>query len=214
MLALGAILLAGITISGRALLRMVAGGHSPLTFEHTQIVGETIFLVPENTIRHQQARRSGKVASLELYMLWPSLAGYSPEESAAFNHANGRKEIIFASVAPNATPEMAADRIQNSYLELTEESHPGPAGLEFRQFQKGGGFLNEVLAVGNRTPQAAFIARCLTEEMAALSLAPCERRLPFTEDLSLTYRFPEALLPEWQVLDEKLLKRLNAMLQK
>ena len=108
---------------------------------------------------------------------------------------------------------MAADRLQNSYMELTEESHAGPAGLEFRHFQKDSGFLNEVLAVGILAPDAKFIARCLTKEMAALSLAPCERRLPFAEGLSLTYRFPEALLPEWQMLDEKLLKRLNAMLQ-
>ena len=88
MLILGAILLTGTTIGGRTLLRMVAGGHSPLTVEHTQIVGEAVFLVPENIMRHQQARRSGKVASLELYMLWPSLAGYSAQKSAAFNHAN------------------------------------------------------------------------------------------------------------------------------
>ena len=37
--------------------------------------------------------------------------------------------------------------------------------------------------------------------MPAQSLAPCERDIQVGDDLSLTYRFPQELLADWQALD-------------
>jgi len=211
------ILLAGVLVAigtwGRVALD-VGVGHSASTELHRITVAGQDLLVPENLIRRRSDRKSGDQGQIELYMHWPSLEGYSYHRRASFQGQKKLKDIVFISIVPASTHEISLEQAQAAYLDISVPGEFFPTGLEMRQFQRGIGFETEVVAHGERAPEAPFVARCLVGKMAANSLAPCERRLPFVEGLYLVYRFPGELLPEWRMLDDVLLKRVKALLQR
>ena len=72
---------------------------------------------------------------------------------------------------------------------------PGAASC-FIGFNEKSGYMNEVLAVAERTDgRRPFVARCLSGPEAEESLAPCERDIQVGDDLSLSYRFPRNCSP-------------------
>ena len=90
---------------------------------------------------------------------------------------------------------------------------PGPAGVVIYEFAKQSGYDDETLVVGERPGKEPFVARCLRGAGAADSLAPCQRDVAFGDGLSLSYRFPEELLPQWREMDAALLARMSSMLR-
>lgn len=202
-------ILISVGIYRNAALDVAGTSYSASTEQHQIRIGRQMLRVPENLIRYRRDRRSGERQQLELYMLWPNLTGFTHNERASFNDGTN---IVFVSIASAAT-QPSVERTQNAYLSITYPVATTPSGLELRRFQQDGGFTDEVLVVGARSPSRPFFSRCFTQEMAETLLAPCERRLPLTEDIILIYRFPRDLLPEWQQLDDKMLKRLTELLQ-
>ena len=210
LLVMAGAILAAASFLGKTALDLVVRGHSASTEPHQISIGGQALLVPENLIRRRQDRQSGVRSQLELYLRWPELQGYTHATSASFNGTSQKKDVVFISVSSS---DSKTDRLQGAYLAVTDRGETGASGLELRQFQQDIGFADEVLAVGERAPSEPFLARCLTKGMAANSLAPCERRLPFINGLTIVYRFSEDLLPDWRLLDDMLLKRLTALRQ-
>ena len=92
---------------------------------------------------------------------------------------------------------------------IVKPAVPGPGGTALYGFTEKSGYLNEVLAVGNRPGKEPFVARCLSGPSADKSLAPCERDIQVGDNLSLSYRFPEEFLGNWQTLDAAIPPRLR-----
>ncbi len=198
-----AILSVAITFAGKWLgERMAMGGHTDDTTIHAVVIGNNLLAVPANMIRFEQARRSGNAERLDLYVHYPSMAGYTQASRDEFNHATAADSIIFLGFSEQMMSRDMSGRFAPIYSSLiARPGRNGPAGITFYEFSENSGYMGEKLAVADRQGREPFVARCLTGEAAEKSLAPCERDILVGERLTLTYRFPKRFLEEWQALD-------------
>lgn len=210
-----ALLSLAISVGGKQLGRMIAlAGHTEDTTLREIVIGDDIILASANTIRFSEQRRDGVASRVDLYLRWPQLDGYSAEARDDFNHVGRGSRIIFLSFERRAMSRDMSGRLEPIYAPLlVRPGRPGSAGVTIYDFDPASGYLDETLAVALRADGAApFVARCLTEESSAQSLAPCERDIQVGENLSLTYRFPRDLLADWESLDGAIRARAAAML--
>lgn len=210
-----ALLSAGISIAGKWLGGSIAmAGHTDDRTTRKVVIGGNMIVAPANAIRFERQRMSGAAARLDLYFHWPDMEGYSREAADAFNHADGRGTIVFASLEPRMMSRDMSGRFEPIYRELISAPPvPGPNGVSLYRLAEKSGYLNEELAVARRDGREPYVARCLTGPGAGESLAPCERDIHVGEDLSLTYRFPRELLAEWQRLDTAVIAKAAEMLK-
>jgi hypothetical protein len=210
-----ALLSVAISLSGRWLGRTIAmAGHTDDPTMIEVVIGNNVLVAPANAIRFQHARRDGVAGRLDLYLHWPEMSGYSAGKRDAFNQAGGNRSILFLSFEERAMSRDMSGRLQPIYRSLIQQPGAvGPAGLTIHRFRESSGYLNETLAVGDRAGALPYVARCLEGAAAAQSLAPCERDVHLGENLSLTYRFPLELLPDWQALDAAVLAKAGAFLR-
>ena len=205
-----------ISLGGKFLGRSIAAvGHTEDTTIHEIVVGNNVLAVPANMIRFEKARREGEVLRLDLYAKWPQMTGYTDADRDEFNNRDDRRNIIFMTLEESLMSRDMSGRLEPIYRRLIElPGAPGPAaGLRVYAFTKDSGYLNEMLVVGERRGGKVFVARCLTGQAAADSLAGCERDVHVGDRLSLTYRFPEAMLRNWQALDAAVLAKSAEFLQ-
>ena len=88
--------------------------------------------------------------------------GYSEAARDDFNHAKGARNIIFLSFEERMMSRDMSGRFAPIYASMiVRPGVPGPAGTLLYGFTEQSGYLNEVLAVGERARQGAFVARCL-----------------------------------------------------
>lgn len=200
-----AVLSLGVSVGGKMLGRsVIMGGHTDDPSPRTIAIGEDFLKVPANMIRQEAARRDGAAKRLDLYLRWPGLEGYTTATRDDFNHAGGRKAVLFLSIEERSMSQDMSGRLGPIYDRITTKpGTPGVAGLLAFGFKEGSGYANEVLMVApaDASGDKPFVARCLSGPSAAESLAPCERDIHVGKSLSLTYRFPAELLPRWRELD-------------
>lgn len=209
-----AVLSAAISVAGSWIGRTIAmGGHTDSRALNEIVIGNDVLGVPANMIRFENARRSGVAARLDIYARWPDMDGYSQEARDDFNHVDGSRNLLFLSFEQRAMSRDMSGRLDPIYRPLIESNGAeGPAGLAIHDFRPMTGYLDETLAIGERSTGEPFVARCLAGEQAAQSLAPCERDLHVGNDLSLSYRFPQSLLTEWRWLDKAVLTLVDGMI--
>ena len=205
----------GISLAGKWLGRTIAlAGHTEDTTIHEILVGNNVLAVPANAIRFERARHDGAAERLDLYLRWPDMGGYSADARDYFNHARGERKILFVTFAEQMMSRDMSGRFDPIYRSLiVEPGVPGQGGTTLYGFSEKSGYMNEVLAVAERSGQAPFVARCLSGESAEESLAPCERDILIGNNLSLSYRFPRELLPGWRALDAAILATANRYLK-
>ncbi len=210
-----ALLSAAISVGGKMIGASIAAvGHTEDTTVYEVVIGNNVFGVPANMIRAAEARRNGEAKRLDLYGLWPSLAGYSNAQRDAFNHRTAQRRIVFLSIEPRMMSRDMSGRLEPIYRRLIElPGAAGPSGLRAYGFSKGSGYVDETLMVGERPGDQPFVARCLTGAAAAASLAECERDIHLGEQLSLTYRFPGDMLESWAALDAAVSAKAAGMLR-
>jgi hypothetical protein len=202
-----AVLSIGISVAGKWLGRSIAlAGHTEDTTIHEVVIGNNVLTVPANAIRFERSRRDGIAERLDLYLRWPGMTGYTAATRNDFNNDGGEKKIIFLSFEGQMMSRDMSGRFDPIYRSLiVEPGTPAKGGITFYNFTEKSGYMNEVLAVADRSGETPFVARCLAGESAEDSLAPCERDILIGEKLSLSYRFPRELLPGWRALDAAVL---------
>lgn len=210
-----ALLSAVISIAGKmAGAGIAAVGYTQSTAPYEIVIGNNVFSVPANMIRAEEARRDGEAHRLDLYALWPSMAGYSDDARDAFNNRDPARRILFLSIEPRMMSRDMSGRLDAIYRKLIDlPGAAGPAGLRRYAFAAGSGYVDEILMVGERPGQQPFVARCLTGPAAAESLAGCERDVHLGRELSLSYRFPEEILESWAALDAAVAAKAAEMLR-
>lgn len=209
-----ALLSLGASLGGKWLGRTIAlAGHTADMTPHEVVIGNNVVTATANMIRFDRQRRNGVASRLDLYLRWPRLDGYSDAARDDFNNAAGSRNIIFLSFEERMMSRDMSGRLEPVYASmLVRPGRPGPNGVVFYGFDEKSGYLNEVLAVARRTGGEPFVARCLVGDGAETSLAPCERDIHVGRDLSLTYRFPRQLLPDWAELDAAVRAKAASML--
>lgn len=211
-----ALLSVAISVGGKWVGREIANvGHTEDTTRYRVAIGENLLAIPANMIRFDKQRRDGETARVDLYVKWPAMTGYTHADRDAFNNRGDSRDIIFMTVEEQMMSRDMSGRLDPIYRRLIElPGGPGPAaGLRVYDFAADSGYVNESLVVGERAGHEPFVARCLTGQAAADSLAACERDVAIGKELSLTYRFPEKMLQSWQALDAAVLARTAEFLQ-
>ena len=205
----------GISLGGKFYGRAIAmGGHTDSRTIRQVIIGSNIVLAPENAIRFAESRRDGISDRLDLYVHWPDLSGYTQGQSAAFNHENGSRQIIFLTFEEQTMSRDMSGRFAPIYDELIDKPGvPEETGLTLYPFSAKSGYLSEELAVASRSEDTPFVARCLTGAAAQESLAPCARDIQIGDNLSLSYRFPRELLRQWPALESAIRIKALSMLK-
>ena len=186
-------------------------GHTINTDLRTVIIGRDVIKAPANMIRYPSQRRAVEAKRLDLYLHWPSMEGYSETRKLEFNNNGNKGDIVFISLTPRfSTFDMTA-RIDPIYRKFfigneTEIGH----GLTSRKLDAEAGFIDEVLIVQKNSPYP-FSARCVVD--ANNKTTPyCIRDIHIGDDLSLTYRFHQRLLPKWLSLDQAIRSKFKAMI--
>lgn len=211
-----ALLSIAISFGGKALGRSIAmAGHTDDTTPYEIVIGNNVLSAPANAIRFENSRRDGVQTRLDLYLRWPNLEGYTNAARDDFNNAADAPRILFLSFSEAMMSRDMSGRFEPIYRSLIEE--PGrtlSAGLVEYDFSEKSGYIDETLVVAQRPErEQPFVARCLTGPSAGESLAPCERDIHLGQRLSLAYRFPRELLPEWERLDAAVLAKAASYLQ-
>lgn len=202
-----------ISLGGKWLGRsIVLAGHSDDPSLQEIVIGNNVLAIPANAIRFEDARRDGVTDRLDLYLHWPDLEGYSDQRREAFNNGDADRSIVFLTIAEASMSRDMTGRFEPIYRKLLNANgrRVTPELAAYR-FTEASGYRDEELVVG--TGQNPFVARCLSAEAATTSLAPCERDLRIGEELSLTYRFPRAMLTHAAALDAKIRSRAQAWLR-
>ncbi|HEY4193624.1 MAG TPA: hypothetical protein VGM46_13340 [Mesorhizobium sp.] len=210
-----ALLSAAISFSGKLFGHAIAmGGYTDDGTLREVVIGNNVITIPANAIRFDRARHDGVASRLDLYLRYPALDGYSEAARSDFNGQGAARNIIFLAFEEQMMSRDMSGRFAPIYSSLIEQPGlSGPDGTTLYNFKAKTGYLNEVLVVGQRPGKDPFVARCLSGASAAQSLAPCERDIQVGEDLSLTYRFPQEFLANWQALDAAIAEKAAKILK-
>lgn len=210
-----AVLSGAIGAAGHWLGRSIAmSGHTDDTTTREIIIGNDVVVAASNEIRFARQRRNGVATRIDLYFRWPEMDGYSEATRTAFNHSAGSKRILFLSMEPRMMSRDMSGRFDPIYRSLIVATAASVEGdVSIHDFMPRSGYVNELLAVAPRRGQAPFVARCLGGPSSVESLAPCERDVQVGRGLSLSYRFPRELLPEWESLEAAILFKAATMIK-
>ncbi|MCP1197863.1 hypothetical protein NIM86_00385 [Notoacmeibacter sp. MSK16QG-6] len=190
------------------------GGHSDRTDPMEIVIGDNVLSVPENMIRDAQQRSPAEYASLELYLRWPDLTGYSREATAIFNSRSKSRSLIFVTIERASMSRDMSGRYASVYRPLLREPGiSGPSGITLQAFRSDAGYGNELLARGSDDEGGLFVARCLAGAEGRQALAGCERDIRIGNGLSMTYRFPRKMLSQWHTMDSALKKRISSLIR-
>ena len=205
-----------ISFAGRELgAKLTMGGHTDDTTSHEIIIGNDVIVLPANMIRYPEQRRDGVANRLDLYVMWPTMRGYTSQSKAIFNNAIDKKnKLIFISVEPRTLSRDMSDRYEPIYKAMIDK--PGVSlsnGLTRFPLPEKSGFMDEELYVGPATGNRPFVARCLNAQTAQTSIAPCDRDIHIGDDLVLMVRFPAELLDNWPQLDAQLATFANTIVK-
>lgn len=191
----------GGRFAGKALAR---GGHTTSTQVYSITIGDNLLAVPANMIRFKNQRYSGVQERLDLYLLFPSMTGYTYETRDWFNDLKADdRQLVFIGIGERQMSRDMSGRFGPIYSAITKPSGAAPAfGLESYEFLASAGYGNDTLLVGPANDgKSRYVARCLGGEDAASALTACERDIDVGDNLSLTYRFPKSMLGEWRALE-------------
>ncbi len=97
-------------------------------------------------IRFRSQRRSSSLDRLDLYLLWPEMAGYSEAMKEEFNRTTINPAILFLTIEPRTMSQDMTGRIPAIYAKFMEgpETDAG-FGLKRRALSAEGGFGGEEL---------------------------------------------------------------------
>lgn len=168
------------------------------------------FEVPANYTAYPRERRGGSLGTMNMYALWPSMAGYAPAWKLQFvdDDPDTRRIDILLSQRTSSFSEI--DRIETIYLPLTidQRGTRTPYRLNRYTFREQrdevptNGYADSVLYVGQDSDGGTIGLFCY-KEIPTIPSPECWREYEVNGDLSVTYRFKRPYLAEWKEIDSK-----------
>ncbi len=213
----GALFLAGFTAAIVGIVYLLGAeisraGHSTDTTRKQIIIGNDVLAIPANAIRFRSQRRTGDSERVDMYFLWPEMAGYSERDAAAFNQTTVNPQLLFVTLEKRQMSQDMTGRIEPIYSKfMTGVSINAGHGLKRRALSAEGGFHQEDLWYEASSPWP-FAARCNRpgESMAA---PYCLRDIHVGRDLSVTYRFHLSLISDWMAIDAAIRAQIKDMIE-
>ena len=196
-----------INIAGQRYSQTITkGSHTAQTTPVDVFVGPDHLQLPINAIRFPEQRVTGEAESVNLYLTWPALEGYSDDNQALFNNIAGNNALIFVQISQATMTLDMSGRLGPIYSRLFDGSaEPGPQGLAMHRFKESSGYGNEVMLTGNGDDGARFAIRCLLPDVdRQQNGADCQRDISAGTDLSVLYRYSSSMLKDWRSIDAAL----------
>ncbi len=183
--------------------RLSLAGHSESTDIVDITVGRDRLALPANTIRFEQQRQGGIAESVDLYLLWPEMTGYSSAERRRFDDLALSQSLIFLQISQSTMSRDMSGRVEPIYRHLLEpQQAEGPAGLVVNRFKDRTGYEGESLLTATGPDGSIYAIRCLMPQAAeTASSSDCQRDIHVGQDLTVLYRFSSRLLGDWQAID-------------
>lgn len=182
--------------------RLALADHSDSTAAIRLTIGRDTLQLPENTLRFADQRQNATFEQIDLYLSWPELRGYETALRDRFNSIEPAG-IIFLQITQSTMTRDMSGRLEPIYRQLlTREPAEGRAGLDAHRFRPGTGYEGEILFTGRDKSGEVYAVRCLdTAKEAAPTNSDCQRDIHLGRDMSVLYRFPISLLPQWRELE-------------
>lgn len=177
-------------------------------------IGRDRMVIPENEIRFARQRTQGAADSIDLYLSWPAMKGYTSASAQTFTNIEKSKDLIFLQISQATMSRDMSGRLEPIYRQLFEgQPEAGPDGLSLHHFKKASGYGNEVLLTSPNPNQPDYAVRCLLPDTpAAATSGDCQRDIAVGQDLSVLYRFSSARLADWRALDKAVRDHVEALL--
>ncbi|MGR6465577.1 hypothetical protein [Rhizobium sp. PAMB 3182] len=204
-----------ISLAGHWLGReLSAVGHTDSQETVSIAIGRDRLAIPENEIRFARQRVSGAADSVDLYLSWPAMKGYTTASAQTFTNIEKSNNLIFLQISQATMSRDMSGRLEPIYRQLFEgEPQAGPNGLTLHHFKQASGYGNEVMLTFAMANQADYAVRCiLPNDPAAATSGDCQRDIAIGQDLSILYRFSSARLQDWQALDAAVRSHVTALL--
>ena len=212
-----AALTAALTIAGKYYGDQLAMDGRTLSREVFHIVvGQDVVSLPANMIRFENQRHTGNAETVNVYLSWPELEGYTAASDARFSNPTGSQDLIFIELSQSVMSRDMSGRLEPIYSRLFRgEPEPGPGGLIIHRLDPKSGFGDEVILTGMTKTGGLYVVRCLLpKNRASATTADCQRDIHAGRDLTFLYRFSSTLLPDWETLDARLLAFAEQHIQK
>ncbi|MEO1747359.1 MAG: hypothetical protein AAFR27_01860, partial [Pseudomonadota bacterium] len=168
------------------------------------VIGNDVYTVPENMIRHGGQRTPGVTNAVDLVLHWPSGSGYSDQHLDEFSSTD----------PSNVNTVLVGLSQRHSLLDMRSRFQPAlkrallsgsvtqlPSGLYEAKLDPQFGFIDETLIysraqVAGGDPQ--FVARCYGSTAQKKLLHPCELDSFVGVSGTARIRFPAAHLNDWR----------------
>lgn len=190
--------------------RISHAGHSLRQQPLEIFIGNDVYSIPENMIRHADQRQPGEATKFDIYVHWPSVSGYTVELAPAFREQDPKKmELVLASVTQRHSLLDMAERFEpvyrnairpNQIRQLSNGLYIAPLASEF-------GYINErlVYSRANVSGKPAFIARCQSSvNDGSRLLLPCETDIFIGHSSEAKIRFASSQLMRWEAFTKEL----------
>ena len=111
------------------------------------ILANDVLNVPLNMMRFEEQRQRETLKQIDLALLWPQGAGYSPANAVHFEDPEQTANLIFVTLIKRDMTQEMTERFQPIYRRLlTGQARSGPAGLKIQALKPGSGYDGEELA--------------------------------------------------------------------
>lgn len=174
-------------------------------------VGDVAFQVPANYTVYPRDRRGGARDSLTLYVLWPTMNGYTPARRSEFidNDPDTRRIDIIVDQRSSVFSEER--RLQTLYLPHTVDKagQQSDYGLVKFEFKSGGagedmqtnGYSDKDMFVAEDADGGTIVLFCFKENDVNVIPPECWREFDFSKGTTVRFMFKKAYLPEWQKIN-------------
>ncbi len=187
-------------------------GHSDDTTLKQVIIGNDVLAIPANTIRFRSQRRGGESERVDMYFLWPEMAGFSQNSEAAFNQTTINPALVFMTLEQRQMSQDMTGRIEPIYSKFLAGAPVAAGhGLVRQGLSPEGGFYQEDLWYEAQSPYP-FAARC-SRPGTDMAAPYCLRDIHAGRGLSVTYRFHISLIGEWMAIDTAIRAQVKRMLE-
>ena len=191
----------------------VLGDHSISTEPVDIFISETALRIPQNIIRRSEHRISGRHQFIDLYLQWPTLKGYSQEDTAVFENISQLDKLIFVSLVEAEPPNSPQRRLEGIYRRFfIGKAWRGPDGLIGQSLDPSSGYNSEDVFYA-RNGSNVFVTRCLQQKEADKNnvLPTCLYDFQLEKNITVNIRFHRNLLPAWRQIDSSVKRQLISM---
>lgn len=175
-------------------------------------VGDLDFSVPTNYTVFPRDRRGGERDEVSLYLLWPTLTGFTPARRADFVENADDTRRIDIIISTRTSPFSEMERVENLYMPQATDRRGVRTPFQMTKFTfkdqradvsvPSNGYALQDLYLG-RAADGSVLAIFCFDDAQNFKSPECWREYELSKNVSVSYRFKRPYLPEWQAIDSK-----------